>query len=174
MIRDARDVVVSQIEASRKKWGKSWAASDATEAATRWKKWVDAARKYREPADLYREIRYEDLVNDGVETMQKVYSFLGTPLPRGEVKAIYDQFSIEACRKDEMPASVLQLGEVAHLPARPTGDGFFRAGIAGGWRTALSDADRVSVETIAGELLAELGYDAEHETPAEDSEPVSQ
>ena len=50
-------------------------------------------------------------------------------------------------------------GEVAKLPAKPTASGFFRAGQAGTWRTALSQEEQSTVESIAGELLRDLGYE---------------
>lgn len=158
IVRDGRDVVVSQMEASRRKWGEAWAASDATEAATRWASWVESARKYRQPEALYHQVRYENLLHDGPAMLRDVYAFLGVPLPRAEVEAIYRQFPIEACRDESAPQVLLRLGEIAHQPVKPTADGFFRAGQAGGWHTALSDADRAAVEHIAGGLLRELGY----------------
>jgi hypothetical protein len=158
IVRDGRDVVVSQMEAARQKWGQSWAASDAREAATRWCDWVERARKYRQPRELYHEVRYEDLVSDGRRTLSGVFAFLGVPLSASEVESIYARFSIAACRDESAPDVLLRPGEVASLPTKRTGEGFFRAGVAGGWRTALADDDRVAVESIAGELLRELGY----------------
>ena len=159
VVRDARDVVVSQIEASRRKWGEDWAASDATEAASRWAKWVESARQFRKPASLYHEVRYENLISDGAQTLQEVFRFLGVPLPTPAVEAIYNQFPIEACRDDTAPQVLLRLGESGKKPAAPTAAGFFRTGQAGGWRSALSDEDRSTVESVAGNLLRELGYE---------------
>lgn len=174
VVRDARDVVVSQMEASRRKWGQTWAASDATEAATRWKDWVESAREYREPINLYHEVRYEDLIHNGVDVLRATFEFLGTPLPKTEATAIYNQFTIEACRNDATPPGVLRLGEIAQMPPRKTSEGFFRAGKAGGWRDVLSSEDRATVEGIAGPLLAQFGYDVEPDKSATTPEPVSQ
>jgi hypothetical protein len=93
-----------------------------------------------------------------------VFAFLGVPLAASEVESIHARFSIAACRDESAPNVLLRPGEVASLPTKRTGDGFFRAGVAGGWRTALSEDDRAAVESIAGGLLRELGYDVD---PAE-------
>lgn len=159
VIRDARDVVVSQMEASRARWGETWAASDAEAAAKRWVDWVSQIRRHRHPPELYLEIRYEELLDEGPRTLKRVYDFLGQPLTLGDVKTIYRQFTIDACRDDKAPQVLLRLGEMANQPVKPTAAGFFRAGQAGGWKTALSDEERETVESIAGELLRELGYE---------------
>ena len=69
------------------------------------------------------------------------------------------QEAYDACRDDKAPQVLLRLGEMANQPVKPTAAGFFRAGQAGGWKTALSDEERETVESIAGELLRELGYE---------------
>lgn len=158
IVRDGRDVVVSQMEAAKKKWGQSWAAKDAGEAAQRWYEWVAKARAWSEPAELYHELQYEKLLADGPETLSRVYAFLGVPLPLEQVKTIYEQFSIDACRSDTAPQVLISCGEFRRRISKPPPEGFFRKGIAGDWRQSLSEADLAEVERIAGPMLAELGH----------------
>jgi hypothetical protein len=189
VIRDPRDVVVSQLAAAAS-WGTDWAAKTVAEAAERWVEWVSTGRKFA-GADGYTEVRYETLLADGPRELARVYDFLGYPLPMEEVTRIYEQFTMSKIKASGCPDVLVLINrkQAAAAPAEhpykamatgpggaiPTGryapSGFFRKGTAGGWRESLSDDDVQTIERIAGPLMQELGYALAHE-PAADAPPV--
>jgi Sulfotransferase family len=182
VIRDPRDVVVSQLAAAAT-WGEDWAPKTPAEAAQRWVDWVTTGRKYA-GSDTYTEVRYEALSSDGPRELARVYDFLGYPLPMTEVERIYEQFTMANIKAGKAPNVLVIRREQAPPPAaaktdgakgepgKPKGaktpEGFYRKGKAGGWRESLSDEDVRAVEEIAGPLMKELGYlrAAELESPA--------
>ena len=158
IIRDGRDVVVSQIAASKTSWGESWAPTSAADAAKRWVKWVQRGRELATDPELYHELRYEQLLSNGVETLSAVYEFLGVPMPREQVKTIYDQFSLSDCIEGKAPYVFIRCGEPKQMIAADTSRKFFRKGVAGGWKRALSPEQAAEAEHVAAPLLKELGY----------------
>lgn len=173
VIRDPRDVVVSQLAAGAS-WGEDWAPKDAAEAAQRWVEWVSTGRKYA--SGTYTEVRYEALIEDGPRELNRVYDFLGYPLPIEQVEGIYEQFTMANIKSGKAPNVLVIQREPAAAapasgdgaaaktapPAAPVGkkppEGFYRKGKAGGWRESLSDDDVRTIERIAGPLMRELGY----------------
>ncbi|MEO6436253.1 MAG: sulfotransferase [Tepidisphaeraceae bacterium] len=158
IIRDARDVVVSQMAAAKQSWGESWAAKTAEEGAQRWTEWVQLGREAADTPGLYYEVRYEQLLNNGVETLSGVFAFLGAPMPLERVKGIYDQFSLAALKAKTAPDPFIRCGEPKKLIHPTACADFFRTGQSGGWSGALSAQEKALVEEIAGPLLKELGY----------------
>jgi hypothetical protein len=179
VIRDPRDVVVSQLAAAAS-WGEDWAPKNAAEAAERWVQWVNTGRKYAE-SNTYTEVRYETLINDGPRELARVYDFLGFPLPADQVATIYEQFTMANIKSGKAPNVLVIHREQAAPPradaasngdgaaakpatsdAKPSGkkppEGFYRKGKAGGWRESLSEDDVRTIERIAGPLMKELGY----------------
>lgn len=196
MIRDPRDVVVSQLAAGAS-WGADWFPKTAEEAAQRWVEWVSAGRKYA-GSDNYIEVRYETLLSDGPRELARVYDFLGYPLPSEQVERMYVQFTIQNIKAGKMPRVLVRPGQqpakdanalplpssapnvgainAANAPAsannapRPSMkplETFFRKGKAGGWRESLTEEQVASVERIAGPLMRELGYAPAELAPAE-------
>lgn len=191
VIRDPRDVVVSQLAAAAS-WGEDWAPKNAAQAAERWVEWVSTGRKYA--SDMYAEVRYESLIGDGPRELARVYDFLGYPLPAEQVQGIYEQFTMANVKSGKAPNVLVIHREqpAASAPSAPSGslsaptkdsdgaaakpaaaapagkkppEGFYRKGKAGGWRESLSDDDLRTVERIAGLLMRDLGYAlAESET----------
>ncbi|HEV2292357.1 MAG TPA: sulfotransferase [Tepidisphaeraceae bacterium] len=169
VIRDPRDVVVSQLAAGAS-WGEDWAPKDAAEAAARWVEWVSTGRRYA--SDGYLEVRYETLIEDGPRELARVYNFLGHPLPADQVERIYQQFTMANIKSGKAPNVLVILRETvvsgsvalagAAMPTRPAGrkppEGFYRKGKAGGWRESLAEADVRTIQRIAGPLMRELGY----------------
>jgi hypothetical protein len=177
IIRDSRDAAVSMVAAGKEFWGASWAPKDAAEAARCWVQWVNSARAWsKHPPQLYHELRYEQLKNDGAATLGRVYEFLGAPLPIEQVKGIYDQFSLAACNNNTAPIVMIRCGEKPP-PLKPgekrdaSPKGFYRKGKAGGWRESLTAADLEAVEGITRPLMTELGY--EMSVPAQTAAPVT-
>lgn len=73
VVRNPRDVIDS--------WRRRWGLSQAWAATWKWPQHVRAARAFREShsEDRYIEVRYEDLVKDPREVVQKLISWLDEP-----------------------------------------------------------------------------------------------
>lgn len=138
IVRDPRDYVVSM----RKAWGKS-----LPRAAQRWK---TSIRKFRHDvtrADVdWIELRYEDLVTSPREVLGRLCAFIGVPFH-------------DAMLTLERPSE--NLGDTR-------GERSIVASNFGKWRRELCERDTHRVERIAGALMAELGYQPEHEAGDED------
>jgi hypothetical protein len=186
VIRDPRDVVVSQLAAGAT-WGADWFPKTAEESAQRWVEWVSAGRKYAD-VENYTEVRYETLLSDGPRELARVYDFLGYPLPVEQVERMYEQFTMANIKAGKMPRVLVHPAQQAGVKGKPSSPGangagekaataaaaggagaatpgamkpleaFFRKGQAGGWRESLTEEQVRSVERIAGPLMRELGY----------------
>src|SRR5262249_37866568 len=97
VLRDGRDVVASLLAAYRQGWGRPWAPATAEAAAGKWVAWVREVRHRGEVFARFREVRYEDLLRAGPETLAALYDFLGLPLPPGQVQAVCRRFGFDAC-----------------------------------------------------------------------------
>ena len=156
VLRDGRDVAASLRDASRHRWGESWAPANVEEAAYRWVQWV---RRIQHDLPRFARtctVRYEDLSADGGSVLADLYDFLGEPLPAQQVKSIIDGGAFDAIVSGGVDSLLLE--GACHGAAAPEPEGFHRRGQAGGWRTDLSLEEQVLVHAVAGELLDELGY----------------
>lgn len=139
MIRDGRDVALSTLD----KWGESEVHVDAYYAARIWVRRVRQARWAgdRLGPELYREVRYEALVQDPEREMKGICVFLGEPyLP--EMASQHRQ-----ARQQIEPNGF-------HAPVRrpPNPARVDR------WRREMSVKDQRLFQRVAGHLLTELGY----------------
>jgi hypothetical protein len=157
VLRDGRDVVASLRSAEKHTWGTGWATSKVAEAAQRWVDWVGEIRRHRPYISRYCEVRYEDLIDHGPETLGRLYDFLRVPINAIAARQIYDHLAFAACAAGSAPDSLIMTGECEDLH-RGEPDGFFRQGRAGAWRDDLSASEQQAVWRIAGSLLCELGY----------------
>jgi hypothetical protein len=147
IIRDGRDVAASLVAASRG-WGRLWASEKVESAAATWKSTVRAAQEARRYRGRYLEVRYEELLTNGVKVLQEVFEFIGVSIGRGSVTAIYEKYRFEKMKQAGTGANQFELPE-----------GFFRKGQAGDWRNILLDPmQRYLFDEIAGDLLRDLGY----------------
>jgi hypothetical protein len=156
LIRDGRDVALSVL-------GMNWGPSTVPEAAFRWKKRILRAREQAPRIGHYVEIRYEDLVRDTEATLRRVCEF--TDLPYDEAMLRYHERAEERLRekdrdldrgpeKEPQPAEArMESHALATEPPDP--ERIER------WRTEMSREDRAVYEELAGELLADLGYEVE-------------
>jgi hypothetical protein len=153
LVRDGRDVALSQVEVDF--------GPDAVEDAARdWVEGIGKARRQARRVRRYIELRYEDLVADPEPPLRRVCEFI--ELPWDETMLDYHEGAsdrmAEVARDFErgggpaIPASVRasRHTRVAEPPQRER---------AGRWRNDMTAADRERFEAIAGELLAELGYE---------------
>lgn len=157
VLRDGRDVVASLCNAHRQGWGRGWATAKVADAARRWFDWVQEIRHQSAFFKRTHVVRFEDLLQNGPETLSRMYDFLQIPLPFAEVQAIYDQFSFTACAAGTAPESLVLAGELQNQRITEP-EGFFRQGKAGAWQDDLTPEEQAIVMDIAGKLLQELGY----------------
>lgn len=150
VVRDPRDVCSSLLAAGRD-WGSHWAPRSTYEAASRWNRYVEAARGIRPGGgDLRLEVRYEDLHADPESELGRMMEWL--ELEHG------DDFLARAVEATDI--SRLREGdgdspwELADEP-----DGFFRKGESGGWKRDLRGSDVRLVEHVCREHMDTYGYE---------------
>jgi hypothetical protein len=128
IIRDGRD-------AARSIMAQEWGPDDLQEAAAEWRDAVLAARRAALAPDVYREVRYEELLRDPAAVVAELYGWLG----------------LEGA--DEVIAEALgEAGVGANLGGAPSGIGIAK------WRETYSEVELEAFDRVAGELLRELGY----------------
>lgn len=146
LIRDGRDVCLSAIA-----WKKAdrlfrdystWPAEPVTTAALWWERSVRLGLEARAalPAELYTEVRYEDVVADAERECRRVCAFLGLAFDDAMLR-------FHEGRTRAAPGLTTKR---KWLP--PT------AGLRN-WRDELTDAEIAAFEAAAGGLLDELGYE---------------
>ena len=142
VVRDPRSVFSSFRSAAR-----SWAdpnrfTTDPLAAAEEWKREVASGRRIAEATDRYLEISYEDLRENPVENLGRIFGSLALPADPSFLEKAVETCSIERMRKSSGVAP----------------GGFFRKGEVAGWRQELSSGDVRAIEHVAGDLMGELGY----------------
>jgi hypothetical protein len=96
-------------------------------------------------------VRYEDLREDTLSTMKRIYSTLGMPVDEGELAQAVEKHSWE------------------NVPEEDKGEGkFHRRGISGGWEEDLTPEQAETVERITAPLLKEFySYEGQSEGSSE-------
>ena len=142
LVRDGRDAALSFLSMPEGIVTETWAhPRTAAGFACQWRGEVLAARRLgrRLGPERYVEVRYESLVRD----------------PEGELRRICDfaGLSYEPAMLD-YPGSI-------ELSAKPHQQSLAKAPTAGlrDWRESMASADIAAFESIARDLLAELGYE---------------
>ena len=141
LVRDGRDAAVSFLEMPEGTFTRTWAhpGSPAT-FACQWRTEVEAASALgARVGDRYLEIRYEELVTEPERAVRTVCDFARLPFE----------------------ASMLEYPGAVDVSEKPHHQGLREPPTAGrrDWRRELSPADARAFETIAGDLLEELGYE---------------
>jgi LPS sulfotransferase NodH len=149
VIRDGRDVAVSMV-AARKRSG--FGAGTIQDAAEVWKRHVLAARSASQYRERYMEVRYEDMLADGIGTLEAVFDFCGLPADEDDVAAIVNEHQFERMKAKRQVADERAKASVGH----------YRKGEAGGWRDELNPVQRSIFQRVAGDLLREIGYAEEN------------
>lgn len=142
VIRDPRSVVCSLRSASGQEWGKGLPSS-LIDATRMWCSRVAAARQISHYTSRYRELRYEALLEDGPAQLEQILSWFDLPS-----NPLFCEKAVEACAIEKLRRH--SLGTLS---------GFFRKGVAEGWREELSSAELRIVEYIARDLMEQLGYE---------------
>jgi hypothetical protein len=154
LIRDGRDVALSMM-------GMSWGPSSVEAAARRWRKRIMRAREQVPRVKHYIEVRYEDLIADTEPTLRRVCEFI--ELPFDEAMLDYHERAPERLQEkardldrgpDRPPVSAEHRMASHALTSEPPDPNRLAR-----WRSEMSEADRALFEGIAGDLLADLGYE---------------
>jgi hypothetical protein len=142
LIRDGRDVALAWRDVA-------FGTHDAVHAAMAWRRAVSDARSAGRPLGerRYLEVRYEDLVDDPESVTRRICAFLDLP------------FVPELLAHHERPdMAMADLGSQKHHEN-------LRKPITRGlrdWRAQMSDHDVRLVESFAGDLLADVGYEVRY------------
>ena len=153
MIRDGRDVALSVLPMN-------WGPSTITEAAELWVERVTLARENGRTVSHYMEIKYEDLITETEPILRDVAGFLELPWDNAmldyheraeeRLKEKARDLPRKSSRGDQPAAARMASHAMAKKPPDPKR--------IGRWRTEMSPEDRDEYESVAGDLLAELGY----------------
>jgi hypothetical protein len=144
LIRDGRDAAVSFLDMPEGTFTGTWAhPTTPAQFACLWRQEVGAARALgaRVGAARYLEVRYEVLVADPEEAVRTICVFAALP---------FEPAMLEYAGAVDVSAKPHQ----RRLLTPPT-TGVRR------WREDLSEKDVAGFEAVAGDLLAELGYEVE-------------
>ncbi|MFM7271130.1 MAG: sulfotransferase family protein [Actinomycetes bacterium] len=159
LVRDGRDAAASLLAAGRS-WGAWWAPRTVTRAAEVWRDHVVGARRCAD-ASPYLELRYEDLRADGPAALQRVFEHCRIPTTPAECGELLDSFTLDRMAAGD--GSIVIGGAFAEAARdRNEPEGFFGSGGSGGWRDQWSVDDRLTFDTVAGDLLVDLGYVPDH------------
>jgi LPS sulfotransferase NodH len=142
LIRDGRDAAVSFLQMPAGTYTRTWAHPEsAAEFACLWRTEVSGARKLGQRAgpSRYLEVRYEDLVADPGRAVASICDFARLPFREDTVDFAG---SVDVSGKPHQQRLL--------EPARP--------GVRD-WRVELAPEDARAFEAVAGDLLAELGYE---------------
>lgn len=148
LVRDGRDAALSFVAMTRKARFNPARPRSVPGFAVQWRREVEGARRFGAgPATgRYLEIRYESLVADPEAVMREVCAFLGLR---------FEPQMLDYHRAP--PAATLR--DHPRLAEPPTPG-------ARRWREQMPPAQAEVFEAIAGELLAELGYERAHPRPS--------
>ena len=153
MIRDGRDVALSLLPLN-------FGPSTITEAAELWVRRVSMGRRQAPAANHYTEVTYEDLITDTEATLRRVCEFIELDYD-ATMLAYHERASErlaekardlpkEGGRKQPAEARIASHALASEAP---------RADRIGRWRREMEGADVAEYERVAGDLLAELGYE---------------
>ncbi len=158
VIRDGRAVVSSLLAAARG-WGRNWAASSAKHAAFMWRDAVNNARHAAPQLNHYLEVRYESLIENGCEELQRVLDFLDIRRADSLVHDILAKTSFDKMKRGTYGTAILRHGEWGRrqlLVREP--EGFHNRGQIDSWKETLSRRQLKCIYRVAGPLLVDLGY----------------
>jgi hypothetical protein len=148
LIRDGRDAALSFLGMRRRASFNPARARGVAAFAAQWRWEVTGARELgrRLGSERYFELMYERLVAGPEEELRRVCEFLGVGF-EPEMLAYHERF--DAVRLSDHP-------RLAQPPQRHVRS----------WRREMSEADMEVFEAVAGDLLAELGYERAFPDPS--------
>jgi hypothetical protein len=145
ILRDGRDVALSYLDVS-------FGPKTVEQAATHWKRFVERGRRagIRLGSERYREVRYEDLLDDPEGTVRSMCEFLNVEFHPNMF--LYPKRARDVARGSAFPEAH---GRLALPPTKGLRD----------WRTQMAREDIAVFEVLAGDLLLALGYERAVERP---------
>jgi hypothetical protein len=157
VIRDGRDVSLSR----GKRRLREGDAPPPARVAQMWRNRILRARKQARQVRHYTEIRYEDLVTDTEPTLRRVADAIELPWD-GAMLRYHERAEQRLAEMNrDLPATEKKLSRSgdermrAHaLATEPPNPGRIAT-----WKERMSEGDRREFESVAGDLLAELGYE---------------
>ncbi len=155
-IRDGRDTVVSLVHGYR-----GFQIPSVSRAARWWRERIEIGRQAKDLGAGYIEIRYEDLKNNGVSELLRLYDFLGVDRTEEQALAVYNEYRFENVRAGKHKSPFVNPGPViaSGTGKRREPKGFFRSGTSGQWRDFFSRGDLRAFNRTAGGTPKEFGYD---------------
>ena len=148
VIRDGRDVSCSLRTHPKRKMVKGEIVQNTTNNPFNWciRRWVSCinqGKKWRK-SNRYIEIRYEDLVNNSVNTVEKIFKFL-------DLKMIAEDkiLNFYKYEKDEK-----------HLQNIEVGEPIYRKTI-GRWNKDMTEKEIKMFKRMAGDILIKFGYEGD-------------
>jgi len=153
LMRDGRDSVDSIMDAYGKKtWYTKMGLNPPLESgrlvtvkriSTRWVKRMEIIMNAYEnhSENLRMKVKYEDLRNNTVNELEKIYDFIGINILKKDLKLLVDKFSFE-----KIPKNKRGTGKVT------------RSAQPGKWKENLSEEEKTTMQNIMGETLKKLRY----------------
>jgi hypothetical protein len=112
-------------------------------------------------------LRYEDLQADAAATIAKALEFAGCPVSDARIGAAVERTRFAALQSEERQTGFRE------APRGMTQSLFFRRGVAGGWRSELSDEQVARIEREHAPMMHRLGYALSGEMRIERREALS-
>lgn len=154
LIRDGRDVALSL----RRMWFSPGREME-TQAAY-WRRCVLGARRAGLGRADYLEVRYEALILNTRETLERICEFVELPyheaLESHTTRArarLGEQKGRTAADGTPLLTPEQRLAQQSHTLQAPN------PALVHGWKAAMSDEEKASFQRVAGKLLRELGYE---------------
>ena len=154
IIRDGRDVALSL----RRMWFSP--GSDMETQASYWRDCILAARRAGTGHDDYLEVRYEELIHNTAETLQRICAHVD--LTFEEQMLNYYQRAPERLKEHKgrsMPDGVTVLTQDQRLKQQQRTTEPPDPACVFGWRRTMDWDERSRFQSVAGDLLEELGYE---------------
>ncbi|HUB97166.1 MAG TPA: sulfotransferase [Stellaceae bacterium] len=158
IVRDPRAVVAS-MRAARQWGGSGWASPWLADNCEFWRKCVEEARAMRAATSRYLEIRYEDLVDNGIPTLRQVFRWMEIDEPEPECARILEANRIDNLRNQSGDGTSDFVRRLRELYGGGGTSGFFRRGEVDGWRQDLTPRQVQLIERMTGKIAVELGYE---------------
>ncbi len=142
VIRDPRAVYSSWKAAARTWSSRNVFGANPVRFCHRWRREIEAAKRFSSDSETYRVIRYMDLKDFGPDVLLELYDWLGLPRDKELAKASIDACDMQRMRKRKI------------MP-----DGFFRSGRKTGWKSELGKSEIKCIEYLLHDLMEEFGYE---------------
>jgi hypothetical protein len=171
IVRDPRDVVVSQYHYHRKirkieddspieKFVARFLLGETCPHGS-WGQNVGTWLSTSEGNPRFQLLRYEDMVADPARELEKVVAFLNLSVKPGQIAQAVERSSADQMRKlEKTQTHGLTKGSRKDLS-------FVRAAGSGGWRSGLPEPMVRKIEDAWGPLMLHLGYELSSQSPSD-------